>query len=344
MTFVRAKGLSCAFVGQRRDNRTEVEGSIEGFDYLLLGRVHRPLGGKSFVGYVHGLLSYNWHLYKLLLRVRPKYVVASDFESFPASRLASWIIHAKLAYNIHDNLAQRYSLPRFLKSILNVFEGINVLLADKVSTPADFRSKALPSWSNRNILTIPNVPSGRLPRKVNQRRTEKLTIGYVGWINETRGIEHLLNAAKENNKLLVRIAGSGDDSLLREIQETIRVEYLGVLSRDASLQIISECDYIFSFYSPNEEININSASNKIAESLAIGTPLLINKELMVAKQIEKFKCSVQEAYDQGINVERMLSISEEKYLGMTVRSQDAYNALYDTSIVNTNTSKFLWLD
>lgn len=344
MTFLRDKGYSCAFVGQRRDVNTSVKGKIEGFEYLLLGGIHKPLGGKSVVGYIFGLVAYNWHLFGFLRCKRPKYVVASDFESFFGSRLVSWLIGAKMSYNIHDNLSQRYSLPIVLKKTLNILEGINVLLSDRVSTPADFRSNALPSWCNKRIITIPNVPSGLLPVKNQTISNATVTIGYVGWINETRGIECLLNAARTNNNLRIRIAGSGDDNLLKEIQNTAGVEYLGVLSREASLQVISECDFVFSYYSPKEEININSASNKIAESLAIGTPLLINTELKVAQQIKKFNCSIQGSYYQGIDVERLSSVSQVEYSKMVLRSNKAFKALYDATIVNTNTSKFLWLD
>jgi len=344
MTFLKDNGFSSAFVGQRRDVHTDVQGCIEDFEYLLLGGIHKPLGGNSVTGYISGLIAYNWYLFGYLVRNRPKYVVASDFESFPASRLASWLIGSKLCYNIHDNLAQRYSLPIALKKTLNILEGINVLLSNRASTPADFRTNALPNWSNKRIITIPNVPSGPLPIKNQAKSNETITIGYVGWINETRGIKYLVDAAKANNKLQIRIAGSGDDSLLETIQNTVRVEYLGVLSREASLQVISECDFVFSYYSPMEEININSASNKIAESLAIGTPLLINSELKVAKQIKKFKCSIQGSYRRGIDVEELLSISQAEYSKMILSSHEAFMALYDTTIVNTNTSKFLCLD
>jgi hypothetical protein len=51
------------------------------------------------------------------------------------------------------------------------------------------------------------------------------------------------------------------------------------------MELTAECDYVAAFYNPTRIINRFAASNKIAEALAVGRPVLINTELMVAPHL-----------------------------------------------------------
>ena len=59
------------------------------------------------------------------------------------------------------------------------------------------------------------------------------------------------------------------------------MKYLGILDYAACIEEMEKSHFIPAFYKPNTEININAASNKLAESLAIGRPLLLNDEMRI---------------------------------------------------------------
>ena len=67
----------------------------------------------------------------------------------PAAIMYSKIFRIPLIYNIHDNLSQRYQLPNALKKILNLIEGIAVLLSNISSVPENFRKTSLPLFCQK---------------------------------------------------------------------------------------------------------------------------------------------------------------------------------------------------
>ena len=55
-------------------------------------------------------------------------------------------------------------------------------------------------------------------------------------------------------------------------------------------------------YTTIQRINRYAASNKIAEALGIGRPVIINKELEIYKILKKYDCSIAVDYkDNNIN-------------------------------------------
>ena len=67
------------------------------------------------------------------------------------------------------------------------------------------------------------------------------------------------------------------------------VAYLGVLDRYETLSCISQCDSTFAIYDSRQSAFGNPV--KIAESIAIGTPVIINKSLSVPERL-RTHCTV----------------------------------------------------
>lgn len=59
-------------------------------------------------------------------------------------------------------------------------------------------------------------------------------------------------------------------------------------------------------YDPSREINRFAASNKLAEAMAIGRPVLMNEELEAAKAMAGLNCVINTKYkDAGLAADRL---------------------------------------
>ena len=63
------------------------------------------------------------------------------------------------------------------------------------------------------------------------------------------------------------------------------------------LLLMSKCWLNFAFYDPSILINIYAQPQKIFDSISIGVPLLVNTEMLFAKELESKKACLTSPYD-----------------------------------------------
>ena len=238
------------------------------------------------MGYLISLFSYGVALFRYLWALRPGLVHVSDFEAYAAASLYACISGAALIYNIHDNLALRYRCSNIARWWLNSLEGVAVRLATVTVVPEVTRRDALPEWSQARVIVLRNTPIDPGYSAPSHRGTS-VTLLYAGWIDAGRGIRQIARLARHSS-FRVRIAGSGDTELLAEIADQDGVTILGRLKHEAALAETRACDFVCALYDPGVPVNRYAASNKVAEALALGRPLLINKEMEIVKELEPY--------------------------------------------------------
>ena len=305
MTVARRLGLHALFVGARRDCEATTAMESAGFTIERIGRRFRRFHGRRPLGYLGSVCTYNAALFCCLWRLRPGLVHVSDFEVYAGAKLYTCISGAALIYNIHDNLALRYRFPEIAQRCLNLVEGVAVRLATVTVVPEAHRRDALPVWSQAGVIVLRNTPIdpgySQPPESQNS-----VTLLYAGWIDAKRGIRQIARLAGSHPSLRLRIAGSGDSELLAEIAGMDRVKSLGLLSHDAAMAETSACDFVCALYDPEVPVNRYAASNKVAEALALGRPLLINKGLEIVKELKPYRCMVVVDYQDVESVAPVL--------------------------------------
>ena len=144
--------------------------------------------------------------------------------------------------------------------------------------PARFRCKAV---------VVENYPYHSKDRLPKTSREGELVIFYNGSMSLSRGTALLRSMLETHPGVRVKMAGWVYDEPTRQLSQHPCVEFLGVITQQQSMQVAAGCDYIMSLYEPINENNINASPNKIYDAIQAGTPVVINREVKVARWVEE---------------------------------------------------------
>ena len=323
-------GYDCLFLGSHRDKNLPKEDSWEGWRVLRLGKPFPLLNGKGAVLYAKSLFRFNRDFYRVLRRMRPALIHASDYNTVPAALLYCAFNKARLIYNIHDNIAATYNVPSWVASIANAIEGLFVLGSDVTLVPESFRRTMLPAWCRQKVVVVRNTPVD--PGFAEPPPSDgKIIIFYGGWLDWGRGLRQLTEIAAANPDIILRIAGEGSPEIVAELKGRPNVEYLGFLDHESIIEQTRRSHFVGALYDLNRVINRFAASNKIAESLAVGRPVFLNSELEITRDMAPFDCIVPVPYAQiAQSGGKLLELARDRarYLQACHNARTAYDAGY----------------
>lgn len=291
-------GYTTVFCGANREPGLAPSDEWQGIRVVRFGRHFPLLNGRHPWVYLRSVLSYNRALYRFLRDNRPGLVHASDLETMPACILFRRMNAVRLVYNIHDNVAQRYNMPAAIRAVLNWLEGLCVRQADVTVVPEEFRRAALPSWCRSKVEVVRNTPGDVQYSAPMPSPDGRIRIFFGGWLDWGRGLRSLLDLAASNPRIDLRLAGEGSEDIIRELARHPGVTYLGFLDHDAVIAETRHCHLVPALYDPQRLINRYAASNKVAEALAIGRPLLLNSETGVSRLFAVQPCVIAVPYNE----------------------------------------------
>ena len=104
-----------------------------------------------------------------------------------------------------------------------------------------------------------------------------------------RGIEHLLQLVKQDNRFVLDIAGTGDelDSVVKEYAaECNRIIFHGKVLYDEALELMHNSDFIVALYYLSIPVHKYASPNKFHESLFLGRPIITSKDTLVGARVE----------------------------------------------------------
>jgi glycosyltransferase involved in cell wall biosynthesis len=313
-------GLTPEFIGAYREDGLPAQDTWEDIPVKRVGTYYPMLNGKGIGSYLRGVWNFNRAAYKELKRSTPAVVHVSDIESFGASFLYT-LRHrsdTRLLYNIHDNLAQRYPLPRPVNGLLNLVEGCIVNYSDITLVPEAFRAKALPRFCQQNIKVVRNTPidpGKSSPPPLGPDTT--VNILFAGWLDEGRGAEMLLRLADNLENVRITVAGEGAPSLAAKFKDHPNCDFKGFVTHHEVLELTKQAHFVFAHYSPHRIINRYAAPNKLAEALAVGRPAIINSEALVSQAITEKSCGLVSPYGDYKALKALLQSA--------IANPDAYN-------------------
>jgi glycosyltransferase involved in cell wall biosynthesis len=284
MKVVREQGADCLFVGAHRAPGLKSEDMWGDVSVVRVGRPFPLVNGRRPMTYLRGVLSYCVAAFRLIRKKRPALIHASDFEAAVPSVIAGRILGVPVVYNIHDNLSVRYAFPAWARAILNVMEGLVVRASTVTLVPEPFRRDLLAPWARNKVFVVRNSPDDPGYHAPLSTPSAMPRVLFAGWLDFDRGLAQIVALASRGAIRLV-VVGDGDERVEALVRGTPNVEFRGFCTHEQVMELTAECDYVAAFYNPTRIINRFAASNKIAEALAIGRPVLINQELMVAPQL-----------------------------------------------------------
>jgi glycosyltransferase involved in cell wall biosynthesis len=330
MTVAKEMELEPIFVGANREENLLKKDVWDGMEVNRVGKFYPMLNGAGFFTYIKGVCSFNISAYKFIKKERPSIIHVSDVESFPAAFIYTLFNNTGLLYNIHDNLAQRYALPKIVNAVLNFLEGLIVKYSDQTIVPEKFRASSLPKFCQNKISVIRNTPIDpgfSQPRE----KDDIIRIVFAGWLDVGRGIDTLLELASTMPNIKLSIAGEGDKEIVSKIKSLPNCKYFGFLDHEEVLKLTKNSDFVFAHYSPHRIINRYAAPNKLAESLAVGRPVLINNEALVSSLVKDFDCGIVSNYGDVESLKLFildLTKDPKRYDAMCFRSRELFEKEY----------------
>jgi glycosyltransferase involved in cell wall biosynthesis len=336
-------GMKTLFLSARREPGLAKTDEWEGMSIERIGPEFPLLNGTRPLVYVTSVLGYNLALFRALRRKQPQLVHASDVETMPASALYRFTSRSRLIYNIHDNVAQRYRLPRFARTVLNSIEGLFVLASDLTLVPEAFRRDALPRWARSKVKVVRNTPRDARPSPV-PTSDRPIRIFFGGWLDWGRGLGQLLDLVAQNEDLELVVAGEGSPDVVARLKTNPRTRFLGYIGHEQIMRESAASHIIPALYDPARLINRYAASNKLAEALSLGRPVLINNELMIAGDLQPFDCTIATNYSVIRDVAPQLRAAirdRERYASLAANARAAYEALYSWDVAQGEMRKAL---
>jgi glycosyltransferase involved in cell wall biosynthesis len=334
MQVARDMGFRCIFVGAFREEGLAGNDNWSGMPIVRVGPYFPLLNGRRPFLYVTSVLRFWISVIRELPKLNPSFVHASDFEAAVPCVIYGFLWRRKVIFNIHDNLAARYPLGFAVAGLLNIFEGILAASSDVTVVPEQFRKRLLPKWAQGNVIIVRNSP---VDPGVQQPvpYTERPRVMFAGWLDRGRGLGELIKLASAGSIDLI-VAGEGDSRLIAELQSTCGVRYLGFLGHDDVMGETRKCNFVAAFYDPVRPINRLAASNKIAEALALGMPILVNVEMEISGILKSADCAVLLPYPELPNLAehiRKSVCSEGRYHEMCANARSLYEREYDWEMV-----------
>lgn len=295
MDVARGLGYDTIFLAARREENLPETETYAGHAVRRIGPFFPLLNGRSAWLYVRSVIGYNRDLLSELKRVKPALVHCSDIETMPAGVLYKWGSRARLIYNIHDNLAQRYNIPGWAQSILDVFEGVAVRLSSVALVPETFRRDTLPAWCRSKVNVVRNTPADR-GAFAPEDTSGQIRLFFGGWLDKGRGLQQLMDIVRDNEDFELTLAGEGAPDLVEEIKAMPRTRYLGFVTHEEIMVETARAHVVIALYDPVRPINRYAASNKLAEALACGRPVLVNSEMLITQALSEHDCLLHLPY------------------------------------------------
>lgn len=240
---------------------------------LKLFPLKAPFGKASLVLYLP--FFWIWIFFKLVA-IRPLVVHACDLDTIFPSYLYKTIFKKKLVFDVFDRYAMALIPPKF-KLLYNLVNSLEEILCSKSDILIVVAENILETFKKypKNHIIIRNCPE---KYDVERKSKEKiLTLVYTGIIVKNRGLERITDAIKNLVDVRLVIAGRNiDQEFLNQILELSNVEYKGIMSHTASLELEANSDVMMILYDLAIPINKVANPNKTFEAMMFGLPVITN--------------------------------------------------------------------
>lgn len=186
-----------------------------------------------------------------------------------------------MVYDIFDYYVDAFTVPEKLRPFIEKADIKTINQSTHTIICTEERKKQIASAHPKKLTVIHNTPQS-LPvsphsYKVNR---EKLSIAYVGILQEGRMIKELVDIVSETDGFELHIGGFGqlEDYIKEKSQDNDSVHYYGKLPYERTLQLEKQCDILTALYDPSVPNHVYAAPNKFYEALMLGKPLIMARK------------------------------------------------------------------
>jgi glycosyltransferase involved in cell wall biosynthesis len=320
----------------RKGNKTETE---------TVYYYKRPSSYGKRYGNVGGLFGFNKFLFKTLWKNRKRYSVihACDFDTVVPAILIHILLRKKVIYDIFDWYVDSRSVKGILKWVIYIQEFFNIKMSEAVIICEEERRQQI-IFTPKRLWILPNIPNFK-EKQPEAPKNENLTIGYVGILASGRGLENLINYAKSNNSISLKIGGFGtQESMLQDVDKYENITYYGSVPYVKALEILNSADIVYAMYQKTNRNHILAAPNKYYEGLYLGKPIITTAGTIVGNKTLKYKTGfvIEESYDDLTSLFKSIKARDIAEFGQNAKAlwDDKYST-YVTDFFNNTYRPFI---
>jgi len=303
-------GYDVTILAWDREGAHPVRETVDGINVERI-RVRAKYG--SIVGFVVALPLFYLAALIRLLKMDFDVIHTHDFDTAPLGVLIKLLRGKPWIFDIHDIYFTRISLlkerpslgalQRFLmkleilhakfadvvivvtRSLGGRYEGFKEFYVEKGVSP----DKIKIVWNTPRASMFLEYP------KLNMKKSEKFTIGYIGTIRTVSNFVPLFEIAKRRGYRLLFVGGGKSkeavESIARNNFPEVDVEFTGSVPYDLIPNYYLLCDVIYSYFPPTENVK-RTITVKVFESAFLGVPVIVNAESLMEDFVRMNKCGV----------------------------------------------------
>jgi glycosyltransferase involved in cell wall biosynthesis len=297
-----SKSFSVSVIGWDRNHSKKENEYIQGVEVV---RIH----SKSSYGYFNEFvlhLPFFWFLALInLIKLKVDAVHCHDLDTLPVGiffKLINW--RARLIFDAHEHYPSMISkqVPAFISKIVAIFFMSLPRLADSVIVVNNYLSMLLSKC--KKVTIVMNCPALDESSKSSPllRTSREFRIFYFGGLSENKGIYKLLKLAESREDVRLLIAGDGPakDDILESSKVHKNITYLGWISYQEILDLMSVSQLIPIMYFSDVLNNKIATPNKLFLAMRFAKPVVVFSGSLTAFIVNKQQMGlvVQEGNDE----------------------------------------------
>jgi glycosyltransferase involved in cell wall biosynthesis len=335
-------GYNVTIIAWDREGKYPLNEIIDG---IHITRVRLKAKYGNFIAILLSIPLFYIRAFLLLLKLNPDAVHTHDFDTALLGFLMKKLKGVKWVYDVHDLYFTFFmkdgNNKKFISNLLsNIVKKIDLFFAkccDTLIVPTESiggKFEGLKEYYIKNgikkdkIITIWNVPDVEEflnYKKLDLKKSNKFTIGFIGPQRTIKNFIALFEAVKDKSdkyKILFVGEGKTTEQLKRIVKEKypmLDVEFVCNVDYKLIPNYYKICDVIYSYY-PNTK-NITSAiAIKVFESAILGIPSIVNKHSLMCDFVNRYKCGVclnkedVEELREALNKIKNIKVNSEKII------------------------------
>lgn len=225
---------------------------------------------------------------------------ACDFDTAYIAYLATKRTKVKLIYDIFDYYVDSFSVPTFLKNIIEKLD-INVINnSDATIICSEDRVEQIKKSTPKKLVIVHNSPPDLAFDRKNFSSNIKKVV-YIGVLGPGRMILELADFISKTENLEFHVAGFGilEDNIKEMAEKANNIFYYGKIEYQDALSLASNCDIIPAIYDPKVKNHRYAAPNKFYESLMLQKPIIMAKGTGMSNIVEKNNLGILIDYEKA---------------------------------------------
>lgn len=274
-------GYDVSIIGWDRENKNKIDNNLDDIPKVLIN-IKSSFG--SGLKTLLPLMAFQLCLVFNLIKLRNKYdaIHCVNFDTALVGLIVGKMLRKKIVYDIYDYYVDAFSVPRLLKTIIKRLDTLVIEKVDVVILPLESRVIQIRPAKAKKLVYIYNTPQDEyFPVSKN----EKLTISYIGVLQEGRYIEEILNFVDTHDEVHLNIAGFGKPGIIAQIESTKNCVFYGKVNYFKGLEISASSDILICIYDPNNPNHKYSAPNKFYEAMMLGKPIIVAKGMGIDEYV-----------------------------------------------------------